>query len=106
MGGTAGLTQTAVQALFTVPEDLSVHHLGFRVGTPFTAQGTAFEKNDCADTGTVMDTEFLNIEDCCFHLKLSLLIENSTFVFYLFFDDMEITLYLCCYYSTLKNKSK
>ena len=47
--------------------DGSVAVLRFRVGAPFALQRAALEKNRSSDAGTVVDTEFLNVEQFTCH---------------------------------------
>jgi hypothetical protein len=51
-----------MEAFFRIPQDLNPGALGFRVGTPPAAEGTALKKHHRPDAGTVVDAEFLNIE--------------------------------------------
>lgn len=52
----------AIQAFLPVLQDLYPWQLAFGIGTPAAAQRAAFDEYGGADAGTVVDTEFLNIE--------------------------------------------
>jgi hypothetical protein len=57
----------AADAEPAVPQDFRGGMLGFGVGTPAAAQGTALEEDNRAYPRPVMDAEFLNVEDkTCF----------------------------------------
>ena len=51
-----------MQAFFKIVHDLHFGKLGFRIGTPLAAKGTALEKYRAADSRTVVNGEFLDIE--------------------------------------------
>ena len=52
----------AVYAFLFIPHDFCPDQLTFRVGTPFAAEGTAFQKNNGPDPGPVIDGKLLDIE--------------------------------------------
>ena len=76
-----GMLGTYIKAMVTadtfllIPQDLNFCQLAFRIGTPGTAQRAAFEKDNGTDTRSVIDTEFLDVEDhsfytsVCFHIS-------------------------------------
>ena len=65
--GTCLYAVLAVQALFLIPQHLYIPALAFRIGTPRTVQRTSFHKDNGPDSRSVIDTEFLYVEDnsCC-----------------------------------------
>ena len=56
-------TPVAVQAVLAPVHDLDPGTLGFRVGTPFAAEGTSLEKDRGPYTRTVVDGKLLNIKN-------------------------------------------
>ena len=68
-------TVVTADTFLLIPQDLNFCQLAFRIGTPGTAQRAAFEKDNGTDTRSVIDTEFLDVEDhsfytsVCFHIS-------------------------------------
>jgi hypothetical protein len=60
----------AADAFLLIPQDLHLCQLAFRIGTPGAAQRAAFEKDDRADTRSVIDTEFLDVENHAFYTSV------------------------------------
>ena len=56
-------TMMALGASAPVPENLYARQLAFWVSTPAAAKRTSFKKDCSPDAWTIVDTEFLNIEN-------------------------------------------
>ena len=52
----------AAKTFLRIPHDLRPDQLTFRIGTPLAAQRASFEKDNGADSRSVIDREFLDIE--------------------------------------------
>jgi hypothetical protein len=67
IGRTGCCTATTTDALSYIVENFRFGGFGFRVVTPQTIQRTTLYKNCGPDSGTVIDTKFLNIENGSVH---------------------------------------
>ena len=65
-------TLPAVHTVLAVIHDLHPGELGFRIGAPFAAKGTALQENRGPDAGTVVDRKLLNVKNGTFHIMNSL----------------------------------
>jgi hypothetical protein len=62
------ITVPASDALFGVKHQFGFGPLRFRITTPETSQGAAFQKNICANTRPIVNTETLDIKYASVHI--------------------------------------
>ena len=57
------IAAAGVYCLLHLVRDRGIPVLRFRIGTPAALKRASFEENCCANAGSVIDAEFLNIQD-------------------------------------------